>query len=320
MKSTYSRRYRRSPSRSRESAAFKKDSQHEHAFFAGPSEQGFFKPDGVVHRKCDHGEAEDKMPKKRWEQIKLGERAAKDRMKLNIAAHFQKVSDAITSFKAYAERISNSVNYLTSSIYGLTISILNALKGLGGVAPGGGLLPLFIGNSLNMISIAALQDGAPEHASMDSKIKVFLNKLEETTKAKFSGGINDLQKQIDSSDFVLKFQNPVDPERTYKVFERAGEADLKLISNWAGIPDPADFSLFNQLYESLLEQFNTWLASEVYNYWRSKMNAIAGDATDMIAEDSIPARGKGVETASKDSMKETTTKTNDRHKTNIIKK
>jgi hypothetical protein len=60
MKSTYGRRYRRSASPSRESATPKKDSQQEQAFFAGPSEQSFFKPNIAIQRKCDHCEAEEK--------------------------------------------------------------------------------------------------------------------------------------------------------------------------------------------------------------------------------------------------------------------
>jgi hypothetical protein len=57
---TYSRRYRRSASSARENAIFKKDSQHEHTFFAAPSNQSFFKPQATIQRKCAHCEAEDK--------------------------------------------------------------------------------------------------------------------------------------------------------------------------------------------------------------------------------------------------------------------
>ena len=64
MKSTYSRRYRRSTSRSGESAMFKKDNQQEHAFFTGPSEQSFFKPNIAIQRKCAHCEAEEKTVKR----------------------------------------------------------------------------------------------------------------------------------------------------------------------------------------------------------------------------------------------------------------
>ncbi|RDC62671.1 hypothetical protein [Adhaeribacter pallidiroseus] len=60
MKLTYARRYRRSPSRSRENALFKKDNQLEPAFFATPARQSFFKPNLAIQRKCDHCAAEDK--------------------------------------------------------------------------------------------------------------------------------------------------------------------------------------------------------------------------------------------------------------------
>lgn len=60
MKTTYSRRYRRSASSTRENAIFKKDAQHEHTFFAAPSNQSFFKPQTAIQRKCAHCEAEDK--------------------------------------------------------------------------------------------------------------------------------------------------------------------------------------------------------------------------------------------------------------------
>src|SRR6185437_8040270 len=64
MKLLFPRRYHRSTSRSRKSAAFKKDGQHEHAFFAGPSEQSFFKPNIAIQRKCAHCEAEEKTVKR----------------------------------------------------------------------------------------------------------------------------------------------------------------------------------------------------------------------------------------------------------------
>src|SRR5690348_5782548 len=60
MKLSYSRRYRRSSSRSRENAMFKKDNQHEHTFFSAPSHDSFFKPNSSIMRKCDHCAAEDK--------------------------------------------------------------------------------------------------------------------------------------------------------------------------------------------------------------------------------------------------------------------
>jgi hypothetical protein len=59
MKLSYARRYRRSTSSTRENAIFKKDTQQEHAFFAAPSNQSFFKP-AAIQRKCAHCEAEDK--------------------------------------------------------------------------------------------------------------------------------------------------------------------------------------------------------------------------------------------------------------------
>jgi hypothetical protein len=63
MKSTYSRRYRRNPSTKRDSGMFKKDSQ-EHAFFSGPANEHFFKPNLTIQRKCAHCEAEDKSVKR----------------------------------------------------------------------------------------------------------------------------------------------------------------------------------------------------------------------------------------------------------------
>jgi hypothetical protein len=64
MKSTFSRRYRKSASRSRESVAFKKDSLQEPPFFSPATAQSFFKPNAVVSRKCDHCEAEEKQVKR----------------------------------------------------------------------------------------------------------------------------------------------------------------------------------------------------------------------------------------------------------------
>src|SRR6266498_3416971 len=60
MKPTYSRRYRRSPSQSREGRMFKKDNLQEQTFFGAPSHESFFKPNGAIQRKCAHCEAEDK--------------------------------------------------------------------------------------------------------------------------------------------------------------------------------------------------------------------------------------------------------------------
>src|SRR6266498_13001 len=60
MKPTYSRRYRRSPSQSREGRMFKKDNLQEQTFFGAPSYESFFKPNGAIQRKCAHCEAEDK--------------------------------------------------------------------------------------------------------------------------------------------------------------------------------------------------------------------------------------------------------------------
>jgi hypothetical protein len=60
MKLIYSRRYRRSPSQSREGRMFKKDMQQEQAFFSTPSNQSFFKPNAALQRKCAECEAEDK--------------------------------------------------------------------------------------------------------------------------------------------------------------------------------------------------------------------------------------------------------------------
>ncbi len=64
MKSTFSRRYRRSVSRSSEPAVFKKDSQQEQPFFSPATTQSFFKPNVVISRKCEHCEAEDKQVKR----------------------------------------------------------------------------------------------------------------------------------------------------------------------------------------------------------------------------------------------------------------
>src|SRR6476646_8659365 len=60
MKSTYSRRYRRSPSQSREGRMFKKDNLQEQTFFGTPVHENFFKPNVAIQRKCAHCEAEDK--------------------------------------------------------------------------------------------------------------------------------------------------------------------------------------------------------------------------------------------------------------------
>lgn len=60
MKLSYARRYRRSPSRSRENTMFKNDNQHEPAFFSAPSKDSFFQPNAAIQRKCAHCEAEDK--------------------------------------------------------------------------------------------------------------------------------------------------------------------------------------------------------------------------------------------------------------------
>ncbi len=60
MKLSYSRRYRRSASRSRENKMFNKDHQHEHTFFSAPSHDSFFKPNAAIQRKCEHCAAEDK--------------------------------------------------------------------------------------------------------------------------------------------------------------------------------------------------------------------------------------------------------------------
>jgi hypothetical protein len=60
MKLTYSRRYRRSSSRSRETAQQKKEGPQEQVFFAAPSERSFFKPNLSIQRKCAHCEVEEK--------------------------------------------------------------------------------------------------------------------------------------------------------------------------------------------------------------------------------------------------------------------
>ncbi len=60
MKTSVSRRYRRSPSQLREGRMFKKDMQQEQTFFGAPSHESFFKPNGAIQRKCAHCEAEDK--------------------------------------------------------------------------------------------------------------------------------------------------------------------------------------------------------------------------------------------------------------------
>jgi Domain of unknown function (DUF4157) len=60
MQLTYSRRYHSSFSRSTENAMSKKDSQHDHTFFAAPSEESFFKPKAEIHRKVDHSGAQEK--------------------------------------------------------------------------------------------------------------------------------------------------------------------------------------------------------------------------------------------------------------------
>ena len=60
MKSTYSRRYRRSPSQSREGRMFKKDNLQEQTFFGTPVHENFFKPNVAIQRKCAHCETEDK--------------------------------------------------------------------------------------------------------------------------------------------------------------------------------------------------------------------------------------------------------------------
>ena len=60
MKLTYSRRYRRSSSRLRETAMQKKEGPQEQVFFSAPSERSFFKPSQTIQRKCAHCEAEEK--------------------------------------------------------------------------------------------------------------------------------------------------------------------------------------------------------------------------------------------------------------------
>jgi peptidoglycan hydrolase-like protein with peptidoglycan-binding domain len=59
MKSSYSRRYRRSSSSTRETQVQKNEGQQEHTFFAAPSQQSFFKP-ARIHRKSADSEARDK--------------------------------------------------------------------------------------------------------------------------------------------------------------------------------------------------------------------------------------------------------------------
>jgi hypothetical protein len=59
MKTTYARRYRRPAARSREAGIAKKNNLPEHAFFAAPSSESFFKPNMAIQRKCAHCEAED---------------------------------------------------------------------------------------------------------------------------------------------------------------------------------------------------------------------------------------------------------------------
>jgi hypothetical protein len=60
MKLAYSRRYRRSTSRTRETAVQKKEGPQEQLFFAAPSDRSFFKPSQTIQRKCAHCDAEDK--------------------------------------------------------------------------------------------------------------------------------------------------------------------------------------------------------------------------------------------------------------------
>ncbi|MEO5889866.1 MAG: DUF4157 domain-containing protein [Ferruginibacter sp.] len=60
MKSTYARRYRRSPSTSRETSIHKRDNQQEHSFFSSPSRDSFFKPNLAIQRKCASCEGEEK--------------------------------------------------------------------------------------------------------------------------------------------------------------------------------------------------------------------------------------------------------------------
>jgi hypothetical protein len=63
MRSAFARRFRRSPSATREPAQSRKDNQQEPAFFSAPSAQPFFSP-AAVQRKCAGCEAEEKSVKR----------------------------------------------------------------------------------------------------------------------------------------------------------------------------------------------------------------------------------------------------------------
>ena len=60
MKHTYTRRYRRSTGRTKETAVHKKEGPQEQVFFGASAEHSFFKPSQMIQRKCAHCEAEDK--------------------------------------------------------------------------------------------------------------------------------------------------------------------------------------------------------------------------------------------------------------------
>lgn len=60
MKSTYIRRYRRRPSSTREAGAFKKETAQEQSFFNNTTQETFFQPASVIHRKCEKCEEDDK--------------------------------------------------------------------------------------------------------------------------------------------------------------------------------------------------------------------------------------------------------------------
>ncbi|MBV4360533.1 eCIS core domain-containing protein [Pinibacter aurantiacus] len=70
MKSTYSRRYRRSTSATKEQQMFKKDHLQEQTFFGAPVHDNFFKPNLAIQRKCAHCEQEEKNVKRMADEKK----------------------------------------------------------------------------------------------------------------------------------------------------------------------------------------------------------------------------------------------------------
>lgn len=89
MKLSSTRRYRGSPSRSRESAMSKKYNQHEHVFFAGPSQQSFFKPNIAIQRKCAHCEAEEKTVKRMADEEEKKVQKTEDKKEEDKTLHRQ---------------------------------------------------------------------------------------------------------------------------------------------------------------------------------------------------------------------------------------